>query len=321
MVPATACIADEREPAALQGPTDEPVDTRWSPRDSEDDLDAALALERATPEPSTFEREDPRPLPHLSPTELEASLSLIEQELGADLDDMADAELLLREASLLLARDDDGDRKSAMKTLNELVSSPRYQSFIRLDDAWFYLAYEAGRAGDTETLQRASLELIRRFPASRWIPEAYVLFGDHYFAQGETDNAAKFYEKVASGFPGSATGLYAEYRWAACLATHEPTQALERLVRVIRDSERHTGATADRIRDAARRDVPRAYARVGKASKAVPFFTRFGEDRAPAMLDDLVVAYEELGDSKAAHVICEHMRRDGVPTHACTIRD
>lgn len=314
------CIAEEHDPESTQVPGQPQLeDEDWA-------ADRVVDVERSTFDgtapPGPAMRGDPRQLPQLGEVELQASLDLVQQELGADLDDLAHAELLLRHAELLLARDGEGDAARARTILAELVREPRYRHYRRLDTATFLLAYESGRVGDDQGLKEASMLLIRNFPASEWVVEAYVVFGDYYFDEGAADKAAKFYQKVAEGWPKTDAAIYSSYRLGWCELQTDPTRSLERFVRAITLSMDRRSNDAVTLRSAARRDLTHAYAQVGRPARAWPFFVKFGrgpqgEDHSVEMMRTLVDRYRELGELGSAARICDDLRRHASPGAVC----
>ena len=314
------CIAEEHDPESTQVPGDpEREDEDWA---ADQVIDAERSTFAGTAPPGPALRSDPRRLPRLGELELEASLDLVAQELGAGLDDLVHAELLLRQAELLLARDAEGDAARARAILVELVREPEYRHFPRLDTATFLLAHESGRAGDSQGLKEASMLLIRNFPSSEWVVEAYVVFGDHYFEEGNVDAAAKFYQKVAEGWPKTDAAIYSSYRLGWCELQVDPARSLERFVRTIKLSMERHSHDAVALRSAARRDLTHAYARVGRPARAWPFFVKFGrgpqgEDHSVEMMRTLVDRYRELGELGSAGRICDDLRRHAAPGGVC----
>ncbi len=66
------------------------------------------------------------------------------------------------------------------------------------DRAYWTLGVLARRRGDISEQRRYALELIRRFPATRWRPDAYLLFADFFYEQGARREAGEFYERALS---------------------------------------------------------------------------------------------------------------------------
>jgi tetratricopeptide (TPR) repeat protein len=93
-------------------------------------------------------------------------------------------------------------------------------AYAQLDEATYYLAYEHERGGDMANARRVYLDLIVHAPNSRFIPRAYLAFGELFFEEGASDPtkwelAKQAYLKVlATPPPGNVAYGYAWYRLA-----------------------------------------------------------------------------------------------------------
>ncbi len=54
-------------------------------------------------------------------------------------------------------------------------------AYAQLDEVYYYLAYEYEQSGDTSNARRVYLELITKTPKSKYIPNAYLAFGELFF--------------------------------------------------------------------------------------------------------------------------------------------
>ncbi len=176
----------------------------------------------------------------------------------------------------------------------------RYGSYQRMDEALYRLATLLAGDNRHDHAREFYLRLIREYPASRYIPDAYLAFAQFYFDQGEVSAARKFYEKVIQ-FPKTTIYGYALYKRAWCdinLGDHKG--ALSTFVQVIQLAR--TGqAGGDRLANralerAAQGDAVKAYARSGAPSdRAWEFCARVGGEQAPRMLEALAELYWEQG--------------------------
>jgi tetratricopeptide (TPR) repeat protein len=110
--------------------------------------------------------------------------------------------------------------------------------YPKLDEVAYHLAYEHERAGDPANARRIYLDLIQRWPASPFIPRAYLAFGELFFAEAMRDTskwdlAGAAYAKVlAAPPPVNAAYGYAWYRLAYVVANRgDRGRALEDLQR------------------------------------------------------------------------------------------
>jgi tetratricopeptide (TPR) repeat protein len=91
-------------------------------------------------------------------------------------------------------------------------------AYTNLDEVYYYLAYGYEQAADTANARRVYLQLITRKPNSKYVPYAYLSFGELFFLEGKADPskwefARQAYERVvASPPPGNRVYAYAWYK-------------------------------------------------------------------------------------------------------------
>lgn len=89
-------------------------------------------------------------------------------------------------------------------------------NYPQLDETRYYLAYEYERDGDAATARKMYFSLITSNPNSKYIPYAYLSFGELFFKEARSDPAKwelarQAYEKVIS-YPPPNNGVYG-YAW------------------------------------------------------------------------------------------------------------
>jgi len=198
----------------------------------------------------------------------------------------------------------------AAKIYNVLVSDKSYATYARADQALF--GYALLLQGANRVVQSRSFfkKLIVDHPRSKYVPEAYLSFGDYFFAQGAWANAEKFYGKVLE-FEKSAVHQYAMYKsgWVA-LRSNKPGDAIKLFSRVTSASSSHT-----LLRREAGRSLALAYASIGTPDQAAAYFDE-GEASTTATLETLSLIYVESGDAvRAGKVLRELKERE--PARAC----
>ncbi len=117
-------------------------------------------------------------------------------------------------------------RKEAIRHYTTLLDgySAGPTPYAQLDEVAYYLAYEHERAGDRVSARRFYLDLIMHWPGSRFVPKAYLAFGDMFFDEAMTDAskwdvAGTAYAKVlAAPPPANEAYGYAWYRLAYVVA-------------------------------------------------------------------------------------------------------
>lgn len=181
----------------------------------------------------------------------------------------------------------------AMRTYLRVVQGDAYQGYARMDQVLFNVADMLGAAGRQDRALGYFRRLIRNYPKSAYIPDAYISFAEHYFNAGQVEQALKLYEQV-SRFPGSPVHDYALYKQGWCwLNLKDPRRALEKFVQVIRGG----GSRAGRITlvREAKKDAVRAYSHVGEPARAWDFFRRVGGDDADRMMQRLATLLYDQG--------------------------
>jgi len=171
----------------------------------------------------------------------------------------------------------------------------------------------AAQAGDQEIFERAQAlwdqgqqmealktckELIKNFPTSKYVPDAYLMFGEYYFDQAKLNKALMAYKKVTQ-FKNSAVFSYALYKTGWCYFNiHEFKRALEQFVAVVKhcDKEEQSTGQKSKLRLEALNDATLAYSHAGKASAAPAFFKRLAPKETGKLLSALAGMY--LGDGK-----------------------
>jgi tetratricopeptide (TPR) repeat protein len=105
-------------------------------------------------------------------------------------------------------------RRMALRSYEDLVT--QFPADPRTDEARYFLAYEREQARDLAGARRAYLDLITQSPSSRYVPLAYLAFGEMFFSEAADDPskweiAKQAYRKVLDA-PPPANEAYA-YAW------------------------------------------------------------------------------------------------------------
>jgi len=189
--------------------------------------------------------------------------------------------------------------KMALEAVKSYVSASKYPKYNRMDEVLFRLAYLLQMIKKEDQAREFFHRLIKDFPQSKYVPNAYLSFAEFYFQKGEMENAGKFYEKVEQ-FPGSSVFGFALYKkgWVE-INLGNFKSALEIFVKVIQlcQNGKIPKNQAGPLEKEAKKDLVKAYGRTPGASpdKAWDFFQRMGGDYAPKMLEGLAELYWEQG--------------------------
>ena len=188
---------------------------------------------------------------------------------------------------------------TALQAVKSYVSASKYPKYNRMDEVLFRLAYLLQMIKKEDQAREFFHRLIKDYPQSKYVPNAYLSFAEFYFQKGDMENAGKFYEKVEQ-FPGSSVFGFALYKkgWVE-INLGNFKNALEIFVKVIQlcQNGKIPKNQAGPLEKEAKKDVVKAYARTPGAvpDKAWDFFQRVGGDYAPKMLESLAELYWEQG--------------------------
>ncbi len=193
---------------------------------------------------------------------------------------------------------EDQQNQWLLKAVESYVAASRFKKYERMDEVLYKLAYMLDSVKKTDQAREFYHRLIKDYPNSKYVPYAYLSFAEFYFTKGEMDSALKFYERVEQ-FPKSDVYGYAVYKKGWCwINLGNFTKALEIFVSVVRISQEGKGGNKQQrmaLEREAKKDIVKAYARVGNSDKAWEFFLRWGGDFAPKMMEALAELYWEQG--------------------------
>lgn len=199
-----------------------------------------------------------------------------------------------------------GSSADAVRVYHALVTKPQFAKFKRLDEALYFYAFELGQLKREAEMKDAYLRLIREYPQSKYIPNAYLSFADFYYGNNQIQDALKLYQKIVDGYKDSPVYAYALYKMGWCylnpIGTSEPEyakslQKFDQTVKATKAGRAGSEANAKQLRRDARRDMVKAYVHSGKPSRAWDYFTSIGngpkksEDMARKMMELLGGAY------------------------------
>ena len=185
----------------------------------------------------------------------------------------------------------------AIKMYLHLATKREYEKFARMDEVLFNVADMLNQANRRDKARIFFRKLIRNYPQSKYIPDAYLSFAEFYFNEGQVENALKLYQQVGK-FQNSPIYGYAVYKQGWCwLNLKDPQKALEKFVQVIKNASRWGGSKKSKIIlvKEAKKDAVRAYSHVGTPDKAWRFFQRIGGSYAMKMLERLANLYYDQG--------------------------
>jgi len=174
-------------------------------------------------------------------------------------------------------------------------ATSKYKNYRRADQALFYLAFTLRQAKYPRRAREVLQQLIKEHPSSKFMPHAYLSFGDYFFEKRAFANAEKFYAKVLR-FRRSPVYAFALFKtgWVY-LNMKKDQKALESFYKVTQVTK---GKYKKRsLFRAAKNSFVRSYAAIGRPRRALRAFKRVDRASAFGMLEALAQHY--IADGKA----------------------
>ncbi|MBK6694174.1 MAG: tetratricopeptide repeat protein [Myxococcales bacterium] len=213
------------------------------------------------------------------------------------------------------------------------VIKNEYPNYRALDKVLYYLAYEYEQQNDNANARKVYLELINKRPDSKYIPNAYLAFGELFFneAQGDPskwDLAQQAYTEVLK-FPPEKNKVfgYAWYKIGYVFWNKgEFDKSLNAFKKVIEWGNGYKDQPgASKLADAARKDTIPVYALKGDPRAAYNFFKGISGDAGGSnektfnMMDQLGMNYLDTGHyPEAIELYKDLMTRDRGSARMCS---
>lgn len=186
-------------------------------------------------------------------------------------------------------------KQNALKLYEKVLEE--YPTYERNDEVLFYLGYNEYEAGNKDKAVGHYWTLIKQFPKSRLVPDAYLQLGEHFFAANSVDKARKAYER-ALATPVARVQSYALYKLSWCdYNVQEYAEGIKKLKQVIAQSEK-AGSDKDAIqlKSEALGDLARFFSYVDETETAFAYFKeKGGEDIAIRYTARLAELFQEQG--------------------------
>lgn len=207
-------------------------------------------------------------------------------------------------------------REKAIKTYVQIKQNhPDYAGY---DEILFAIGYEIDqlaieirdenkKAAYRERARMFYRELIRNHERSKYIPHAWMAFGEYYFHEAkDAKRAMKSYERVTAwGAQDNPNFVIAMYYQAWCMFNlQEYQQTIEQFIRVVQfAAENPENREAQAVSKRARMEIVDAFAKIGSPSGAWKLFSGIGGDLAQPMLAKLAEVYYDDGQWKDAIIV------------------
>lgn len=187
-------------------------------------------------------------------------------------------------------------KRRSIKIYRQILAA--YPQFERADEATFYLGQALIDTGEPDAANAELTRLVRAYPASRFLPDAFLLVGEHWFERDNATRALVAYQRAAT-FKDFDKRAFALYKMAWCQYNlGEPAVAGTTLVAVIEQSQ---GSV--KLQDEALRDLVLFLADAGDLERARETLVRLGrQELMPELLGRLASIYVEQGKFEDAIV-------------------
>jgi tetratricopeptide (TPR) repeat protein len=189
-------------------------------------------------------------------------------------------------------------REDNIKTLALLVKDhPEYK---KMDEVLFALGFSLDEMKQFDRARQVYHKLIKGYPQSTYIPNAYLSFAEYYFQQGDMKAAQQFYQKVTE-IPPERNKVYgyAIYKQAWCFYNLEDfKKSLQSFVETIEfGTQNPEAANVENLVRQSRKELVMPYAQVGSPERALEFFKRYAkdDDQAFEMFESLGELYFDTG--------------------------
>jgi TolA-binding protein len=205
-------------------------------------------------------------------------------------------------------------RNKAIDMYNQIITEfPRYPD---RDVIYFFLGGSLWDLKRYKEALKVYRRLIKEYPNSKYIPDAYLGFGEYYFENAKLDKALMGYKKVAE-YKEAEIYPYALYKQGWCYYNlHEWDKAKEMFQSVVYlyDIESEVTGKKIEIRKEALNDFTLTYSHHGSASAAPRVFKRLAPKEAHDLLINLAGMYFAEGEDKKAIILYTYL----IKTEKCS---
>ena len=184
-------------------------------------------------------------------------------------------------------------RKKAIDYYTLIKNS--YPTYSQMDEVLYYLAYEYEQGQDLDNARKVYYELIQKAPQSKYIPNAYLAFGELFFNEAQGDPRSGTWPRART--KRSSSIRRRTTRSSATRTTSSPTfywnkgefpRALDEFKKTIDYGDSYAAIpNAAQLAKAARRDLIPVYALSGRPEAAYNFFQNLSGDEAGETAEDV----------------------------------
>jgi TolA-binding protein len=180
-----------------------------------------------------------------------------------------------------------------------------YKNYHRRDEVLFTMGYNLYESGQKSEGVKNYWELIKNFPKSPFVPDAYLAMGEHYFNANDVINAKKAYDKALE-FTNSKVYGFALYKLAWCdynLGDYEQSMKKFKDVITLAEKEAQMGAKGDankiQLKRESLQDLILVFSQVDALDEAEEFYlSQVGKQKTLNYMRRLAATYLKQGKSE-----------------------
>ncbi len=165
-------------------------------------------------------------------------------------------------------------KQNALKLYEKVLTE--FPTYERNDEVLFYLGYNEYESGDKNKAVSHYWTLIKQFPQSKLVPDAYLQLGEHFFNDNNVAKARKAYERALATDVARVYN-YSLYKLAWCdYNVQEYAEGIKKLKEVIEKSEKGTDTKSVQLKGEALGDLSRFFSYVDEVETAFAYFRKKG---------------------------------------------
>jgi tetratricopeptide (TPR) repeat protein len=181
----------------------------------------------------------------------------------------------------------------------------RYKDYRRRDEVLFTMGYNLYESGNKSEGVKMYWDLIKSHPDSRFVPDAYLAMGEHYFNANDVFNAKKAYERALT-FKTSKVFAFALYKLGWCdynLGDYDSSLKKFKEVVTLATQEAARGSEGDKnkiqLKREALNDMVLAFSQVDALDAAEEYYlSQVGKQKTLEYMRKLAKTYEKQGKAE-----------------------
>ena len=177
------------------------------------------------------------------------------------------------------------------------------------DEEIFKRAQDLWDQGQQVEALKAVKELIKHYPTSKYVPEAYLMIAEYYFDNAQLDKALLAYKKITQ-YKNSKVYSFALYKMGWCYFNlNKFDKALAQFVSVVKycDKQERDSGGKNKLCVEVLNDLALTYSHVKGAKTAPAFFQKLAPNEAGKLLLALAGMYFGDGKYKDAMEVYRHL--------------